>query len=162
MDRKATLSPPWVLFYKEIEALFKEDPAVRVDYAVDYAAKSYTIRVYVEGVEKAEALMQILPEERAFGDVTAKVMVVPAIIKSPSKLELFQKAFEGNPAFAYIAASDDKLFDFGFVVFKGKVVQYFTDNIGDPNGLKSTLYQDIAKDVFSDIPGIYFCTEPVE
>ena len=32
MRKFINLSAPWVLFYREIEALFKEDPAVRVEY----------------------------------------------------------------------------------------------------------------------------------
>jgi len=46
-----------------------------------------------------------------------------------------------------------------YVVFRNEVVQFFNDEMGDPNGLKSTLYQDIAKDVFADKDGIFFCTE---
>lgn len=151
------LSPPWIVFYEKINALFKDDPAVKVDYDEDTKA----IRLYVEGAEKADALSQLLPTEKTFGDITVKVTVIPANMESPSRLQLFQKAFEGNPAFAYIHESGG-IFNFNYVVFKAKVVQYEGDNTGDLNGLTSTLYQDIAKDVFEDVSGVFFCTEPVE
>jgi hypothetical protein len=43
-------------------------------------------------------------------------------------------------------------------VFEKKVVQFFNDQLDDINGNKSTLYQDIAKDVFEKHEGVYFCT----
>lgn len=39
-----------------------------------------------------------------------------------------------------------------------KVVQYFNDDLGDAHGVCSTLYQEIAKDVFGEHEGIFFCT----
>ena len=44
-----------------------------------------------------------------------------------------------------------------FAVFAKEVVQYYNDDLTDINGLKSTLYEDIARDVF-DIDGINYCT----
>ena len=158
MNEKVNLSSPWILFFREIEALFKEDPAVKVDYDED----AKTIKLYVEGAEKADSLAQLLPAERTFGNVTVKVAVIPANLGEPSKLQLFQKAFEGNPALAFIQGGSRGVFDFNYVVFKSKVVQFKSDDIGDVNGMTSTLYQDIAKDVFEDAPGIYFCTEIAE
>lgn len=155
--KNVKLSPPWIVFYEEIEALFREDPAVKVDYDGD----TNEIKLYVEGAEKADALTQLLPAEKTFGNITVKVTVIPANMEGPSRLQLFQKAFEGNPAFVYIHESSG-IFDFDYVVFKAKVVQYESDNTGDLNGLTSTLYQDIAKDVFEDVSGVFFCTEPVE
>ena len=157
MDDKIKLSSPWVRFYREIEALFKEDPEVEVRYVEE----AQIIKLYVEGEEKAEAIAQLLLPQRTFGDVTVKVMVIPANLRASYMLDMFQKAFEGNPALTAIHPSGG-IFDFNYVVFKAKVVQFRSDDIGDMNGLTSTLYQDIAKDIFVDHPGIFFCTEPVE
>lgn len=44
------------------------------------------------------------------------------------------------------------------MLFKKEVVQYFTDNLGDYNGYRSTLYENIARDIFGDIVGVFFCT----
>lgn len=46
-----------------------------------------------------------------------------------------------------------------FIVFQNKVVQYWNDDLGDINGNCSTLYQTVAKDVFGDVEGIFFCTD---
>ena len=46
-----------------------------------------------------------------------------------------------------------------FIVFEKVVVQWFSDSIGDWYGLTSTLYQDLAKDIFGNIDGVYFCTD---
>lgn len=116
----------------------------------------------MEGEEKADALAQLLPTVRTFGDVVVKVAVIPANLKGPSKLQLFQKAFEGNPALAFIQGGSSGVFDLNYVVFKSKVVQFKSDDVGDVNGLTSTLYQNIAKDLFEDVPGIFFCTEIAE
>ena len=45
-----------------------------------------------------------------------------------------------------------------YVVFRNEVVQYYTDDLGDYFGMASTLYEDIARDLFSEVDGIYFCT----
>lgn len=153
-----TLSSPWILFYGEIEALFSGDPTVKTVYDED----TQTIKLFVEDDEKADALAQLLPTERTFGNVTVKVAVIPANLESASKLPLFRKAFKDNPALAFIQEGSGDIFDLNYVVFKREVVQYRSDDIGDLNGLKSTLYQDIAKDIFADVPGIFFCTETAE
>ena len=87
MDDKIKLSSPWVRFYREIEALFGEDPAVKVAYV----EKMQIIKLYVEGEEKAEAIAQLLPPERTFGDVTVKVVVIPANLRASYMLDMFQK-----------------------------------------------------------------------
>ena len=46
-----------------------------------------------------------------------------------------------------------------YVIFANKVVQYFNDSLSDAHGVCSTLYQDIARDVFGDDCGVYFCTD---
>ena len=43
-------------------------------------------------------------------------------------------------------------------VFAKEVVQYWNDSLSDPYGKVSTLYQDIAKDIFEDTDGVMFCT----
>lgn len=152
-----TLNPPWVLFRKKLEALFKDDP----DIAIEVDDDVHVIKLYVNGNEKADALTQLLPTERKIGNIVVKVEVVPANLGKPSKLQLFQKAFDGNPALAYIHEASG-IFDFNYIVFRGRVVQYQSDNIGDVNGLTSTLYEEIARDVFEEDPGIFFCTDKIE
>ena len=157
MKKKLKLSSPWMTYYHELEALFKEDPAIKLEYNED----DNIIKLYVEGDEKADALTQILPSEKVFGSVVVKIMVIPANKLTNSKILLFQKAFEGNPVVTAIETYTLFNNPVTYVVFKNKVVQFFNDNLGDINGNKSTLYQDIANEIFEDHTGIFFCTESV-
>jgi hypothetical protein len=46
-----------------------------------------------------------------------------------------------------------------YVIFKKEVVQYYDDNLGDAHGNRTTLYEQIANQIFEDREGIYFCTD---
>lgn len=148
---------PWTEYANQIEAMFKEDPDIRFDY--DDNAKVITLRV--NGNEKAEALSQLLLDKK-FGNVVVQIRVVPANAKSGGKIELFRKAFEGNPVFSEIVIADTLFGDVSFVVFKPKVVQYYNDAMFDLNGVKTTVYQDLAQEIFGIDDGVFFCTEMVE
>lgn len=87
-----------------------------------------------------------------------RITVIPAN-DNISKTDLFKAAFAGNPAVSYIESVDAYGQNFNYVVFEKEVVQYFNDNMGDLHGVESTLYQDIAKEVFEDYSGIFFCTD---
>lgn len=49
-----------------------------------------------------------------------------------------------------------------YIVFKNKVVQFWNDDLSDIYGNRSTLYQDIAKEIFGESSGIFFCTDKEE
>jgi hypothetical protein len=48
-----------------------------------------------------------------------------------------------------------------YVVFKNCVVQFFNDNLNDCHGIISTLYQDIAAEIFedADLHNVYYNTD---
>lgn len=146
---------PWMNYYQEVKALFERDPEIKIVFDED----NYEIKLYVEKPSKAEALIQLLPTERQYGNVTLKITVIPANTDGSEVMDLFWDAFDGNPALAYVEDSPGIGAPFNYVVFENKVVQYHNDDISDANGLRSTLYQEIAKDVFGDIQGVSFCTE---
>ena len=153
---KVNLSAPWVTFYRELEALFGEDPDITVVYDEDNGK----ISLFVDNPDKADALTQLLPAERMFCNVSIKINVVPGNTLAESKANLFLRAFKDNPAFAYgktVAGVFSN--DISYIVFKNKVVQYFNDDLGDVNGNRSTLYQELAKDIFEDHEGVCFCTD---
>ena len=156
------LSSPWVIFYREVDAMFKYDPLVHVVY--DEAANH--LKIYVDEAEKAAALDMILPTDKEFGNVTMKISVIPPndsrnedfTFDDPG--ELFEAAFDTNGAFAFTKVVFDIFSDtVTYVVFRKKVVQYFTDNLGDYYGLCSTLYQTIARDIFIPERNVYYCTD---
>ena len=153
---KTKLAAPWYIFYRQIKALFSEDPEVRVSY--DDAEKE--VKIFVENGRKADAISQLLPEKKTFGDMEVKVTVIPANTMSQTA-SLIEDAFEGNPALVDILKVRSPLGDFDYVVFENKVVQYFNDDLSDVNGLCSTLYQDLAKELFENT-GVFFCTEAVD
>lgn len=151
------LSSPWVIYARKIQALFSPDPDIHLEFIDDKCE----LRLYVESQSKAEALMEILPMEVAFGNVTLKIMVVPADNAIKSKISLFKKAFDGNPIVDHITTVTDPA-EFGvgssYISFKKEVVQFFNDDLTDENRVCSTLYQDIAADIFGEIEDIHFCT----
>lgn len=159
-DENVKMISPWVNYYKAIKALFMEDPDVNVKYDED----DNIIKVYVERIDKWEALDELLPREKTFGNVSVTIQVIPANVLGKSKVDLFAKAFEGNKAVADIATVNRFGNDLNFIIFKNKVVQYPNDDIGDFYGLRSTIFEDLAREVFggTDTQNVFFSTEPGE
>lgn len=164
MDVRLKVSPPWVTFINEVEALFDGDPQIACN-VVDSSSGPSIVLACNNG-DKVAALQQILPTEVEFGNIILKVGVdgTPSNRAFKNKKELFEVAFDKNPAFAYaVAPTQDGAywFDMTYVVFKNCVVQFFNDNLNDCHGVVSTLYQDIAKDVLTGdaVYGVYFNTD---
>lgn len=152
---KTNLSAPWINMYHKIVALFGKDP----DIKIVYDEENVVIKLYVEKQDKAAALKELLPDEYDFGNVILRVDIIPAN-PANTRADLFHAAFENNPVFSYMAAAPDIFSNpINYIVFKNEVVQYFNDDISDVNGNCSTLYQEIAKDVFGEEEGVYFCTD---
>ena len=153
-------APPWITFVSELEQMFKYDAEVHVVYDND----EKEVKLWVDSAPKAAALMELLPSEKTFGNVTLAVTIVPANGTTPvNKADLFRAAFKGNGAFAF-AKTILGVFtnDMTYVVFKNRVVQYWDDNLGDIYGQRSTLYQEIAKNLFGETEGVFFCTDVEE
>ena len=158
------MSAPWVILYREIEELFKYDEEVHVVY--DEADNH--VKLFVDDGLKAAGLAKLIPTSRTFGNVTIKISVIPANKKDADGFDLdntpdeglFNIIFTGNAAFAF-ASSVEGIFTnaLTYVVFKKKVVQYYNDDLGDAFGQCSTLYQEIAKDIFGERDSTFFCTD---
>lgn len=150
------LSSPWVIYAHKVAALFGDDPEIEVEFDND----GPELTLYVANATKAGAIAKILPQEVEFGNVKMAVKVVPAN-EEQSNAALFLRAFSGNPNVVDVVTVPDVLTnDPTYVVFEPDVVQFYSDNGADINGLTTTLYQDIAKDVFGDgFPNIFFCTD---
>ena len=155
---KVNLSSPWITFQHEIVELFKKDPEVKAVIDEDENA----VHLFVENPVKADALMELLPTAKWFGNVCVKINVIPANDCNVNKGVLFEQAFEGNPIFDSVLVVEGMYNNpVTYVIFEDKVAQYWNDNLGDPHGNVSTLYQEIAKDVF-DVDGVNYCTKPIE
>ena len=154
------LSAPWIIFVREVEELFKYDEEVHVVYNDD----EKELKLYVDSEDKSSALNELLPTMKTFGNVELYIQVVPAnvdfVLAKGPKIDLYVQALDGNGAFSF-AKEVKGVFanNLTYVVFRNKVVQYFNDDLGDIYGQCSTLYQNIAKDVFGETEGVFFCTD---
>ena len=161
---KVGLSSPWVQFYYEVDAFFKSDPEV----AVVYDEEKNILNLYVDNAAKADALAELLPIAKKYGSVTLYITIIPsnkavATKVTKNKEDRVIEALRGNASVAYVY-KNTMLFDnsMTYIVFKPEVIQYFTDSLGDAHGICSTLNQEIAKDIFGEIDGVFFCTDLVE
>ena len=154
MKNEFELISPWTNFYRELESLFKNDPEVKV--VED--DKNKIVKLYVDNPVKAAALGQLLPVKKVLGNITVEIQVIPGNDDN-YRAKLFQEAFKGNPAFVDLQSVNSKGWMADYIIFKNEVVQYKADDLSDINGVCSTLYEDIARDVFENTFGIYFCTE---
>ena len=155
------ISSPWVVYYRKIEAFFKYDSDVHVVYDND----TRSLKLYVDNVKKASVLSNILPVKKRFGKIDLKIAVIPANINEFLNEEDCNTldAFKNNEAVSFIRRINGIFADeLVYIVFKKEVVQYFTDDLSDYYGIHSTLYEDLARDIFTDIPGIYFSTDANE
>lgn len=157
------LSPPWITFVNQVRAMFGNDPDIKIDYNDD----DVTMKVYVEKPDKASAIARLLPVEKEIGNITLRISVIPANnvfaqIGKVSAKQLFDIAFENNPVYAYSKEITGIFTNtITYVVFKNRVVQFFNDNLNDIHGLVSTLYQDIAAEIFDEtqVYGVNYNTD---
>lgn len=162
-DVRLKLSPPWITYLHELTALFDADPQIAFNTTPDQQA----ITISCNNGDKCAALAKLLPEEKTFGNITFKIAIDGPMSNRAfkSKKELFETAFEKNPVFSYAVAPAEELYwypSMTYVVFKNTVVQFFNDNLNDCHGIISTLYQDIAADIFKDNPeldDVYYNTD---
>ena len=152
------MQSPWQEYYNQVNELFGKDPEIAIEFDDPLNSPDKRLTLMVENEEKADALAKILPFEREFGGVKLHIDIVPAN-KEPIGPEIIEKAFQGNPVFNQLIMIDDPQsgWSMAYCEFKKDVVQYWGDNLGDPRGNISTLYEDIAREVL-DNPGVLFCT----
>lgn len=152
------LSAPWQTYYKELSLLFEHDDEVRIVYDTE----EQVINIYVDNAVKAEAMAAALPTVKEFGTVTLEINIIPSNrvnMLRASKGNGFVDLFKGNSIVDDVVVVDGIMSNsITYVIFKKEVVQYFNDDLGDANGMCTTLYQDIAKRVFEDHEGVFFCT----
>lgn len=154
---KLNLSAPWVTYYRQLNALFREDGQVKVLFNEE----EMEIKLFVSDAKKACALEKLLPTRKTFGGVSVDITVVPPNCDPYTQnIDVIKEAFRGNLAVVDVVTVDNLFgYDLHYVVFQREIVQYFTDDISDYNGYHSTLYEDIAREILDGITGVFFCTE---
>ena len=158
-DKKLGIYSPWVIFSKKVQALFEKDPEVKVEFDND----TYTLKLLVDNEEKADALTRIMPTTKVFGNIVVNISVIPSNATNWNA-KYYEAAFKGNEAFSHLTVVDEIP---GVVIsnpiaycsFKKEVVQYNADDLSSESGKASTLYQELAKDIFGDTDGVFFCTD---
>jgi hypothetical protein len=159
-SRRVTLLPPWSAYINRIKELFKEDPQIIIN--TNFNSEHPSVSLATNNPDKASALLKLLPLEKEFGGVTLKINVDCYKFSNKaftSVKELFKTVFYKNPVLEYVKEVNDQYSPpFSYVIFKNEVVQFYDDNLSDPDGYTSTLYQDIASEVFNDLNGVAYCT----
>lgn len=148
------LSPPWIIYYRKIEALFERDPEI----TIMFDDKKYVLQLRVTNAIKGYAIRKLLPKEVEFGNVVLNVIVDWEY--SESEADLYKAAFLDNPVLSYVMHMENPAIGpVDYVVFEKEVAQYPNDDVVDINGICSTLYQDIARDIFIGNKRVKFCTD---
>lgn len=163
---KVRMAPPWISYVSKLRVLFGSDPEVKIEYNDD----EKEVKIFVEGnANKYVAMEKLIPIKKEFGNVTLYIAVIPANLGSEEDngVQLVADLFSGNPIFDQIVVAPH-IFNnpIAYASFKKEVVQYYDDNMADPNGNRSTLYQTLAEEVLRDpendrqlLNGVYFCTQ---
>lgn len=158
MAENVKLSPPWYTYYHKIDAMFGSDPDIQIKFNED----AMTLKLFVDNQAKADALTKVLQPEIDFGNVKLKIEVVPSD-KVDSVEQLYRTVFAGNPVFSDVIETCDPTAPHAtYVVFNPMIVQFYNDNLADAFRNETTLHQEIAKDLFVQQPGVYFCTDELE
>ena len=166
MDVRLKILPPWSVYIKKLAAMFDPDP--QIAFNVNWDGRNPSVTLATNNAEKAAGLAKLLPEEKVFGNVTLKINIdcpKTSNIAFPTARKLFETVFEGNPVFVEVITPEGYWFvDLTYVIFAHEVVMIVADNLMDPRGLISTLYQDIASEIFADrsyqtAGGICFATD---
>lgn len=157
------MAAPWYTLYKKFLAMFDDDNEVRVLMSPECDE----IKLYIDNSVKCAALEKLLVPEHQFGGKTVRIVCVPSNPKGVKEVKddpesLWNAAFEGNNVFSFIAMPYTPFGSIVYVVFANCVVQFFNDDLSDVYGNCTTLYQDIAAEIFAREHSENFCTEPAK
>ena len=162
-DVRLKILPPWTVTIRKFEALFDGDPQIACN--CNFVGSEPSITLACNNGDKVAALQQILPSGVNFGNVRLKVAVdgVPSNRAFKSKVDLFDTAFKGNPAYAYSVCPAEEGYQWigtTYVVFNNCVVQFAADNLNDCHGIISTLYETIASELLAGpaTDGVFYNT----
>lgn len=163
-DVRLKILPPWTIVIRKLEALFDGDP--QIAFNTNFSGEGPSVVLSCNNGDKVAALQRILPSEVGFGNVKLAVVVdgIPSNRAFTSKVELFDTAFKGNPAYAYSICPAEEGYQWigtTYVVFKNCVVQFAADNLNDCHGIISTLYQNIADELLTGeaTEGVFYNTD---
>lgn len=156
------LSSPWEQIHHAYLAFFANDQDIKVCDIVKTADKGiYDLNIITSNIDKFRSLNRIAKKEYEFGNVTLKVSVSFEEVDEVDPTKDIETLLEDNEWFKEIKTIEIKGLVYNYCVFQKKVMQYFDDILSDESGIRSTLAQDVAVELF-DAPGINFCTDKTE
>lgn len=150
------LSAPWEEYVSKIRALFEQDDEITFKY------ENMVLTIYVDNTDKYEALTHLLPEKKIFGNVALDIKVVPANDGVKDDRYYLKNLFKNNTAVTTITDISIGTNPMTFIEFEKRVVQYYVDNAADLHGNRTTVFEEIAREVFENKNGVYFCTDNEE
>lgn len=153
-SEKLNISAPWYEHCHELDALFAYDEDVTVG---EFDEDTKTVKLFVKGIDKANALAAIVKPTVEFGNDTLNVIVVPDNDGTPTVEDQLRNAFSGNPLFSGTCLLELYGGTVTYAVFEPTVVQYWNDNIGSCFGFETKTVEDVARDVL-DVDA-FICTD---
>ena len=150
------LAAPWITYKKYIDMFFGKDPEIKILFNEEEPE----LKLVVSNPSKAYALSKMLPSYKEFGNVRLNISVENAKEEMTSEA-LLLAAFKGNHILENVRTYKTPFGDVSYALFKKEVVQFYNDEMSSIEGLKSTLYEDMTREVFENL-NIYFCTNPEE
>lgn len=155
MENKTKLSSPWITYYSELTKFFSNDPEVHPMFNEE----NMTISIFVDNTDKADALASLLKPCVEFGNVNVAINVILPNNSQKTTFQLMKIALANNPVCKEFKRVKDAFGnEINYALFSREVAQFFNDNIGDPNGLKTMLCSQIAEDIFKEHDGVFFST----
>ena len=144
MEATTGIASPWAVYAGRVAALFAGDKDVKVTYDNDEPK----VTLFVDGEDKADAILGLLPGSMQFGNVTLDVCVVPSN-REPSEADLYRVAFAGNPVFMGVAEGYGPAGDIAYALFAPEVVQLREDDISEYGGLTTLTVAELAESVLA-------------
>ena len=154
------LSPPWDEYARKLTALFAQDEEIHIKYKEN----ENKLSIFVDNADKYEALTKLIPSEKDFGGHILNIEIVPANVSDEQKDNRYylKKLFRGNDAVSEIKDAEIGAAAVTYIEFEKEVVQFWNDNLADLHGVKSTLMEDIARDIMPETTNVFYGTDVID
>ena len=154
---KVKLSPPWDEYVRKLTLLFQQDEEIHLQYKEN----DNKVTIWVDNTDKYEAMRKLLPSEMEFGGHKLEIEIIPADALEAEKDNRYylKKLFKGNNAVSEIVDTEIGAANVTYIEFEKEVVQFWNDNLADLHGVKSTLMEDIARDIMPETTNVFYGTD---
>ena len=157
------LQSPWVTIYNKVVALFGRDEELTIgNLEADEANSGYFFTIASANSVKLNSLERILKNEFVLGNITLRIKFIYENVQDGITANDLRNAFAGNNILKDIKTVDTPLANgISYVLFGREVLQFFNDDITDYFGNYNGLAEDIARELFNEVPNVNYCTDIV-